>query len=132
MPLTLIESPHLVRPDEPIDLAQAPTDASSADIDKAEAKRLTQKHLDRLAELQEMLFAQSEHAGLIVLQAIDAGGKYSTIRHIFGGINPQGVSVANFRVPTPLELSHDFLWRYHQQCPPKGHIRIFNRSHYES
>ena len=132
MPPKPIDSPHLVLPDKPIDLAKVPTDASGADVDKAEAKRLTQKHLDRLGELQEILFAQAKHAILIVFQAIDTGGKDSTIRNIFGGVNPQGVSVASFRVPTHLELSHDFLWRYHQQCPTKGQIRIFNRSHYES
>lgn len=128
----LIESPHRVEPGSKLDLAQAPSSAKHLDIDKEHARRLTAKHLARLEELQEMLFAQSKHAVLIVLQAIDAGGKDSTIRDVFGNLNPQGVRVAGFGVPTPLELSHDYLWRYHRQCPPKGQITVFNRSHYES
>ncbi len=128
----LIDSPHLVEPGRPVGLATAPTDGRESGIDKQTARDRTAAHLKRLVELQEILFAESKHAVLIVLQAIDAGGKDSTIRNVFGCINPQGISVANFKVPTPLELSHDYLWRYHQQCPPRGHIRIFNRSHYES
>ena len=68
---------------------------------------------------------------LIVLQAMDAGGKDGTIRSIFEGVNPQGVKVANFRTPTEVELAHDYLWRVHQKTPETGEIVIFNRSHYE-
>jgi PPK2 family polyphosphate:nucleotide phosphotransferase len=85
----------------------------------------------RLHELQEMLYAGGEKALLIVLQAMDAGGKDGTIEHVFQGVNPQGVQVTSFKAPTSLELAHDFLWRVHQHVPPKGHIGIFNRSHYE-
>ena len=86
---------------------------------------------ERLETLQEMLYAQGKHALLVVLQAMDAGGKDGTIKKVFKGVNPQGFKIANFKAPTPLELAHDFLWRIHQQVPPKGYIGIFNRSHYE-
>ncbi len=85
----------------------------------------------RLAELQTVLYAQHAHKVLVVLQAMDTGGKDGTIRHVFQGVNPQGVRVANFKVPTPLEQDHDFLWRIHQQTPGRGEIVVFNRSHYE-
>ncbi len=78
-----------------------------------------------------MLFADGKHALLIVLQAMDTGGKDGTIRHIFTGVNPQGVDVTPFKVPTPLEAAHDYLWRAHAAVPRLGTIGIFNRSHYE-
>ena len=81
--------------------------------------------------LQERLYAESKQSLLIVLQAMDAGGKDGTIKRVFEGVNPQGVQVAGFKAPTKEELSHDFLWRIHQHAPPKGYIGIFNRSHYE-
>ena len=99
--------------------------------EKAAARRQLKANLARMAELQEMLYAQGEHALLIVLQAMDAGGKDGTIRHVFEGVNPQGVKVTSFKVPTPLELAHDYLWRIHQHTPAKGEMMIFNRSHYE-
>jgi PPK2 family polyphosphate:nucleotide phosphotransferase len=85
----------------------------------------------RLFDLQERLYAESKQALLIVLQAMDAGGKDSTIKKVFDCVNPQGVRVSSFKVPTPEERSHDFLWRVHQRVPPAGYIGIFNRSHYE-
>jgi PPK2 family polyphosphate:nucleotide phosphotransferase len=129
---TLIESPHLVEPGKQIDLAAAPTSADGLGLSKEEAKALAAKHIKRIDKLQEVLFAEGKHAVLIVLQAIDTGGKDSTIRNVFEPLDPQGVSVASFRAPTPLELSHDYLWRYHMACPTRGHITLFNRSHYES
>jgi PPK2 family polyphosphate:nucleotide phosphotransferase len=81
--------------------------------------------------LQDILSAQRKHAVLVVLQAMDTGGKDGTIRHIFTGVNPQGVDVTAFKVPTPLEAAHDFLWRVHSAVPRLGIIGIFNRSHYE-
>ena len=84
-----------------------------------------------LEELQELLYAEGKHKVLIVLQAMDTGGKDGTIRHVFDGVNPQGVKVAAFKKPTPTELAHDYLWRVHQQTPGNGEIVIFNRSHYE-
>jgi PPK2 family polyphosphate:nucleotide phosphotransferase len=84
-----------------------------------------------LEHLQELLYAESKHKVLIVLQAMDTGGKDGTIRHVFEGVNPQGVKVAGFKVPTPKELAHDYLWRVHKHTPGSGEIVIFNRSHYE-
>ncbi len=78
-----------------------------------------------------MLYAENKHKVLIVLQAMDTGGKDGTIRRVFEGVNPQGVKVASFKVPTAEELAHDFLWRIHKQTPANGEIVIFNRSHYE-
>lgn len=93
------------------------------------------KRLDKLGErmdaLQTALFAEGKHALLVVLQARDGAGKDSTIRRVFGRLNPLGCSVTAFKVPTPLELRHDFLWRVHQAVPPRGSVGIFNRSHYE-
>jgi PPK2 family polyphosphate:nucleotide phosphotransferase len=86
---------------------------------------------DRLESLQELLYAEHRHRLLVVLQAIDSGGKDGTIRRVFEGVNPQGVRVASFKVPSVEELAHDFLWRVHRETPGSGEITIFNRSHYE-
>ncbi len=91
----------------------------------------TKTYLKELAHQQAMLYAEHKHSVLIVLQGMDAGGKDGTIRHVFSGVNPQGVDVASFKQPTPLELAHDFLWRVHPHAPRAGQIVIFNRSHYE-
>jgi PPK2 family polyphosphate:nucleotide phosphotransferase len=85
----------------------------------------------RLYKLQEMLFTDGRHSLLVVLQAMDAAGKDSTIRSVFGPINPQGCRVVSFKAPSSLELHHDYLWRVHAQAPPKGYMTVFNRSHYE-
>lgn len=85
----------------------------------------------RLEELQELLYADGSQALLVVLQAMDAGGKDGTIEKVFDGVNPLGVTVTSFKAPTPEELAHDFLWRVHKAVPRKGFIGIFNRSHYE-
>jgi PPK2 family polyphosphate:nucleotide phosphotransferase len=100
-------------------------------LTKEEGKALEIGYEERLASLQDMLYAQSKKALLVAFQAMDAGGKDGAIKKVFDSVNPQGVRVASFKVPTPLELSYDFLWRIHQQVPPKGFIGIFNRSHYE-
>lgn len=93
---------------------------------------------DRLADLgqrmahgQEALYAEGKRALLVVLQARDTGGKDGAIRHVFGRLNPLGIEVTSFKVPTPLELRHDYLWRVHQRVPSAGLIGVFNRSHYE-
>lgn len=90
-----------------------------------------QKRLDRLRELQQLLSADKRYALLIVLQALDAGGKDGTIRHVMSGVNPQGCKVTSFKVPSSEERLHDFLWRVHKAVPERGDIGIFNRSHYE-
>jgi PPK2 family polyphosphate:nucleotide phosphotransferase len=85
----------------------------------------------RMAQLQEALYAEGKRALLVVLQARDTGGKDGAIRHVFGRLDPLGIEVTSFKVPTPLELRHDYLWRVHQRVPPAGVIGVFNRSHYE-
>ncbi len=101
------------------------------DYDKNSATQETDRLQTRMCELQEMLHAQGTQSLLIVLQAMDTGGKDGAIKKVFEEINPVGVQVTSFKAPTSHELAHDFLWRIHQHTPPKGVIGIFNRSHYE-
>ena len=91
----------------------------------------TQRHVDRMTELQYLLYADGNRSLLIVLQALDAGGKDGVVRHVFSAMNPQGTSVFGFKQPSKLEAAHDFLWRAHLRAPGKGEVVIFNRSHYE-
>ena len=100
-------------------------------FDKVTAKEARKPELDRLSDLQDRLWAEEKQAVLVVLQGIDTSGKDGTIRKVAGAFNPQGCVVSSFKVPTPEELSHDFLWRVHRRVPGKGLIGIFNRSHYE-
>jgi PPK2 family polyphosphate:nucleotide phosphotransferase len=90
-----------------------------------------EKELDRLDDLQYLMYAQKQHALLVIFQALDAGGKDGTIRHVMSGFNPQGCEVSSFKEPTEEELAHDYLWRVHQKVPAVGYVGIFNRSHYE-
>jgi PPK2 family polyphosphate:nucleotide phosphotransferase len=89
------------------------------------------KYSQRLTELQALMTAENKHSLLIVLQAMDGGGKDGTINHVMAAMNPQGCSVVGFKVPTAEELAHDYLWRIHKATPAKGRITVFNRSHYE-
>jgi PPK2 family polyphosphate:nucleotide phosphotransferase len=98
---------------------------------EAEAKEDAERYLKELARQQTLLYAEHKHSVLIVLQAMDAGGKDGTIKHVFSGVNPQGVRVARYNQPTAVESAHDFLWRVHPHAPANGEIAIFNRSHYE-
>jgi len=102
-----------------------------AKTDKEKIKAELPAILQELNELQNILYAQSKYAVLAVIQGLDASGKDGLIRHVFGSMNPQGVMVHSYKVPTAEELSHDFLWRIHRHAPAKGMIQIFNRSHYE-
>jgi PPK2 family polyphosphate:nucleotide phosphotransferase len=121
-----------VRPGEAFDLSTVDTTSTDgAPGDKHETKAAVAQCRERLHDLQHRLWAESEQALLVVLQAIDAGGKDGTIKHVFKGVNPQGCKVASFKAPNATELEHDFLWRIHQNTPAKGMIGIFNRSHYE-
>jgi PPK2 family polyphosphate:nucleotide phosphotransferase len=99
--------------------------------EKDDATEKTAAELDRLADLQDRLWAESKHAVLVVLQGIDAAGKDGTIKKVMTAFNPQGSPVTAFKVPSAEELAHDFLWRVHKAVPRKGEIGIFNRSHYE-
>lgn len=105
--------------------------AYTGSYDKKRARAEEQELEERLAVLQEKLYAQGTQSLLVVLQAMDAGGKDSTIKKVFNSVNPQGVDVTSFKAPTAEELGHDFLWRIHRHTPRKGMISIFNRSHYE-
>ncbi|MBS1745315.1 MAG: polyphosphate kinase [Bacteroidetes bacterium] len=98
---------------------------------KEKIKAETQKILEQLDELQNLLYAESKHSVLVVIQGMDASGKDGLIRNVLGQMNPQGVMVQSFKVPTAEELSHDFLWRIHKHTPAKGMIQVLNRSHYE-
>ena len=95
------------------------------------ARQETEHFREKLAHQQALLYAQRKHSVLVVLQALDAGGKDGTVNHVLTALNPQGTTVIGFKQPTPLELSHDFLWRVHPHAPGRGEVAIFNRSHYE-
>ena len=121
-----------VKPGEKVDLSKwDPNDMGDFKGSKEEGLAEVAKLDQELDALQELLYAQHKHKVLIVLQAMDTGGKDGTIQHIFDGVNPQGVRVARFDVPTQEELDHDYLWRVHKAMPANGEIVIFNRSHYE-
>ena len=123
--------PLLVEPGTQVRLAEYDPGYSGDYGSKAEARKALKRNTERLRELQEVMWAEHKHALLIVLQAMDAGGKDGTIRHVMRGVNPQGCQVTSFKVPTKEELDHDYLWRVHRATPRRGHIGIFNRSHYE-
>jgi PPK2 family polyphosphate:nucleotide phosphotransferase len=119
-----------IKPGERVDFGSYDC-AAAFGREKANAEVELAANLTRLTSLQERLYAEHKHAVLIVLQGIDAAGKDGTIRVLAGAFNPQGTPVTSFKVPTPLEASHDFLWRVHSAVPAEGEIGIFNRSHYE-
>jgi PPK2 family polyphosphate:nucleotide phosphotransferase len=108
-----------------------PADTAGLDNAKAKAQELLRGGVERLAELQDMLYAQDRWGLLVILQAPDAAGKDSTIKHVMSGVNPQGVTVSSFKQPSSEELDHDYLWRSVKRLPERGRIGIFNRSYYE-
>ena len=121
-----------ITPGKKIDLDKYdPNDTSGFEGKDDEEKEESKKLNEKLRELQEKLFAEHKKKVLVVLQAMDTGGKDGVIHRVFQGVNPQGVRVAHFGVPTPEEKDHDFLWRIHKQVPGNGELVIFNRSHYE-
>jgi len=123
---------YRIEPGTEVDLTRwDPTDHTLAPEGKDTARKSVKRLNRRLAELQELLYAQGKHKILIVLQAMDTGGKDGAIRKVFRGVNPQGIKVAGFKKPTGRELAHDYLWRVHAHTPAQGEIAVFNRSHYE-
>ena len=106
-------------------------DSGDRDRDRGASEADLAGQIERLAHLQYNLFAENRRSLLIVLQAMDTGGKDGVIRHVFTGLNPQGCRVSTFKQPSVEELDHDFLWRVHKRVPPRGEIGVFNRSHYE-
>ena len=117
---------------EKANLSKRPTNYRGKLFNKDNAKAFLELGVARLAELQDKLYAHNEHGLLVVLQAMDTAGKDGAIKHIMSGLNPQGVKVTSFKVPSSEELDHDFLWRHYKALPPRGEIGIFNRSHYEN
>jgi PPK2 family polyphosphate:nucleotide phosphotransferase len=121
----------IVEPGSPAGLSGRDPGATLGLLDKAEGKERLAVLLAELAEYQARLWAEDRRSLLLILQGLDASGKDGTVRKVFTGVNPQGCRVVSFKAPTRLELEHDFLWRVHANCPARGEIGIFNRSHYE-
>ena len=113
-----------------MDLSKIPTRAPE-DLDKKEARKISAKRAERIAELHQQLVAEGKHSVLIVLQGMDASGKDGAMRNVFGACAPFGLRAVGWKKPTDLEFAHDFLWRIHKEAPAKGEMVIFNRSHYE-
>lgn len=121
-----------LRPGRPAHLSdRRPDDTGGAPGDRRVTEEATVTQIEELAAWQDRLWAERCRSLLVVLQGTDASGKDGTVKHVFRGVNPQGVRVTSFKAPTPLEHAHDFLWRVHQVVPAAGEIAIFNRSHYE-
>jgi PPK2 family polyphosphate:nucleotide phosphotransferase len=108
-----------------------PNDQSAFDGDKQAGKQFRNELAARLAQFQEMIYAGNQHRLLVIMQGMDTSGKDGAISHVFRDVDPQGLKIANFKVPSAEELAHDYLWRIHRHTPGKGEIAIFNRSHYE-
>ena len=131
-PLQINPEQFRVRPGTDVKLDEWSTSSTGGYTgDKQTAPDVLAALNERLADLQQMLYAESAHKFLIVMQGMDTSGKDGTIKHVFRTINPVGVKVANFKRPNDVEMAHDYLWRVHEQTPRKGHMTIFNRSHYE-
>ena len=123
---------YLVKPDTKVKLSKwDPNDTSDFKGGKEEGLAKLEKLNGKLETLQELMFAEHKQKVLVVLQAMDTGGKDGAIRRVFDRVNPAGVRVASFKAPTQEELDHDYLWRVHKQVPGKGELVVFNRSHYE-
>lgn len=122
---------HQVIQGNRVDLASLPTRGEDLGVSRKAAEKEFRELREKLAEQQNCLYAEGKQKLLVVLQAMDAGGKDGTIRKVFRGVNPQGVRVTSFKKPTAEELSHDFLWRIHKAVPGRGMVGVFNRSHYE-
>jgi PPK2 family polyphosphate:nucleotide phosphotransferase len=125
--------PLRVTPGSSVDLSRDFDPGYRSDVvrKKKDGQELLRTGIALLAEYQTRLAAEQTHGVLVCLQSLDAGGKDGTIRHVMSGVNPQGVRVSGFKVPSATELDHDYLWRYAQRLPARGEIGIFNRSHYE-
>lgn len=127
---TAPRSDFLVPFDGSFRLADAPTGPTD-EVDEDALEDAREKRTEAIGELQRRLYADDHYSALFVFQAMDAGGKDSTIRHVFTGVNPAGFQVSSFKAPSAEELDHDFLWRIARRLPERGRIGVFNRSHYE-
>jgi PPK2 family polyphosphate:nucleotide phosphotransferase len=121
-----------VKPGKEVNLKKYKTDFEHDELSKEEGAELLQFGIQKLAEMQDKLYADNKYSVLIIFQAMDAAGKDGAIKHVMSGLNPQGVQVTSFKAPTTHELDHDYLWRHYIALPPRGEIGIFNRSHYEN
>jgi PPK2 family polyphosphate:nucleotide phosphotransferase len=121
---------YKIEPGAQVRLGDYPTDATGG-LDKDEAEQEMPALLEELNELQYLMWGAQTHALLAVLQGLDAAGKDGVLNHVFSAIDPPGLKVASFKVPTPEERAHDFLWRIHTAAPGKGIVGVYNRSHYE-
>jgi PPK2 family polyphosphate:nucleotide phosphotransferase len=121
----------LVKEGKKLNLRDHPTDFTGDYTDKKEAVKDLEQNVQRLRELQEVLYAHDTYSLLVIFQAMDAAGKDGAIEHVMSGVNPQGVSVVSFKQPSDEERGHDYLWRCQKNLPERGKIGIFNRSHYE-
>ena len=122
---------YMVDPGEAVSLAAIDPEGTEHYRRKKDVAKELEKQRRRIQDLQARLYAENKRGLLIVLQAMDTGGKDGTIKHVFSGVNPQGCRVSSFKAPSAEEANHDFLWRYHKSAPARGRIGIFNRSHYE-
>ena len=123
---------HRVKPGSKVDLAGIDTaDVSAAPGDKQATNEASQELVERLAALQDILWARQQERLLVVLQGIDTSGKGGTVEHVFGAVNPAGLRVTSFKAPSESELARDYLWRVHANVPEGGEIAVFDRSHYE-
>jgi PPK2 family polyphosphate:nucleotide phosphotransferase len=134
----IITKKYLVKPDTKISLKDYDTQYND-DIsikgnilEKAEGQKLLEEGKEKLAEMQDKLYAHNQYSVLIIFQAMDAAGKDGAVKHIMSGLNPAGVKVYSFKSPSSTELEHDYFWRHYTVLPPRGEIGIFNRSHYEN
>jgi PPK2 family polyphosphate:nucleotide phosphotransferase len=121
----------IVKPGKKVHLSKYDPDDTLGWHKDKKMKASVEKAMSILEKRQHLLYAEHKRALLIVLQALDAGGKDGTIQHVMSGVNPQGCQVTSFKVPSAEEAAHDFLWRVHKAVPAHGYIGIFNRSHYE-
>ena len=126
-----LRSKYVVEPGSTVDLSSLNTAETGEFKTPKQGKKALKKYRKALSKLQERFYAWDKKAVLVVLQGMDTSGKDGTIRHVMSGVNPQGVVVTSFKVPTAEELAHDYLWRVHKAVPKRGMIGIFNRSHYE-
>jgi PPK2 family polyphosphate:nucleotide phosphotransferase len=122
----------IVKPGTRVKLDRFDPRFQDAPLGKDEIEELIAKNRDRIADLQLRIYAEHRHSVLVVLQGLDAAGKDGVVKHIVSALNPLSCTVTSFKVPTPEEAAHDFLWRHHRATPARGWISIFNRSHYEA
>lgn len=120
-----------IREDEKVNLDKRPTSVDPVYESKDDYKKMLKQHVERLSDLQNLLYASNRYAVLLIFQAMDAAGKDGAIAHVMSGVNPQGCQVFSFKHPSSTELAHDFLWRTTRDLPERGRIGIFNRSYYE-